>query len=422
MQNHVGAAGSALRWAEVSYEGRGWPLFWLALKTLVLTVLTLGIYRFWMKTRLRRHYWSSVRINDEPLEYTGTAVELLLGFLLAMVVLAVYLGLMNLALAFIGMSYFQGHPAALNLSLLALAPLVFYAQYRARRYLLSRTRWRGIRFGAGKGAVGYAWRACLYALATVASLGLLYPWMQFRLAKYATDRTWFGDLRFTQKGRWTGLMRYWLTAFAPVLLIGAALAFGVYHATGGFAGELSEDQAAAIAIAPLALVLVAMAAMVFYNARAFRYLNSHRVLDGEATLESDLGALQVYRTYIVAFLKFAVASAALSVILGVVAVLAVNAMAVSTGGMEEAFSNTMVGDPGAGNYAGLAGIAALYLFLFTLFSAFTHAFLTQPLLRLHSESLALKGAGVLDRAAQRAGDRMTEAEGFADALDVGAAF
>ncbi|RME16415.1 MAG: DUF898 family protein, partial [Alphaproteobacteria bacterium] len=45
----------------IRYAGRRGPLFGLALRTGALTVLTLGFYRFWMKTRMRRYYWSAIR-------------------------------------------------------------------------------------------------------------------------------------------------------------------------------------------------------------------------------------------------------------------------------------------------------------------------------------------------------------------------
>jgi len=47
---------------DVEYAGSAGRLFGLSLKTLALTVLTLGIYRFWMRTRMRRYYWSSVHV------------------------------------------------------------------------------------------------------------------------------------------------------------------------------------------------------------------------------------------------------------------------------------------------------------------------------------------------------------------------
>ncbi|NQW12845.1 MAG: DUF898 family protein, partial [Rhodobacter sp.] len=55
---------------ETDYAGTRRSLFWLALKTSVLTVLTVGFYRFWAKTRVRRFYWSAIRPGGFPLEYT----------------------------------------------------------------------------------------------------------------------------------------------------------------------------------------------------------------------------------------------------------------------------------------------------------------------------------------------------------------
>jgi uncharacterized membrane protein YjgN (DUF898 family) len=54
----------------------------LSLVNFLLNVITLSIYRFWAKTRVRRHIWSCVKINGEPLEYTGTGLELFLGALI----------------------------------------------------------------------------------------------------------------------------------------------------------------------------------------------------------------------------------------------------------------------------------------------------------------------------------------------------
>ena len=106
-------------------------MFWLALKTSFLTVLTLGLYRFWMKTRLRRWYWSAIRPGGSPLEYTGDPLEKLLGSLIAVVFLAFYIGIVNLLLMFLSFSLFQGNVAAYFLSFLGVIPLWFFARYRA---------------------------------------------------------------------------------------------------------------------------------------------------------------------------------------------------------------------------------------------------------------------------------------------------
>ena len=55
----------------VGYAGTP-GLFGIAFRNLVLTIVTLSIYRFWAKTRIRRYLWSQVTVASDRLEYTGT--------------------------------------------------------------------------------------------------------------------------------------------------------------------------------------------------------------------------------------------------------------------------------------------------------------------------------------------------------------
>src|SRR2546429_5240441 len=62
--------------------------FWrLLIRGAVLLLVTLGIYRFWLATDIRRFLWSNTEIASDGLEYIGTARELLLGFLIAIALL-----------------------------------------------------------------------------------------------------------------------------------------------------------------------------------------------------------------------------------------------------------------------------------------------------------------------------------------------
>src|SRR5215471_264747 len=62
--------------------------FWrLLTRGAVLLLVTLGIYRFWLATDVRRFLWSNTEIAGDSLEYIGTARELLLGFLIAIALL-----------------------------------------------------------------------------------------------------------------------------------------------------------------------------------------------------------------------------------------------------------------------------------------------------------------------------------------------
>ncbi|MBL0021516.1 MAG: DUF898 family protein [Sphingomonadales bacterium] len=55
----------------------------IALSNALLTLVTLGIYRFWAIKRERDYLWSHTWFLDDWLEWTGTGKELLLGFITA---------------------------------------------------------------------------------------------------------------------------------------------------------------------------------------------------------------------------------------------------------------------------------------------------------------------------------------------------
>src|ERR1700733_2295230 len=76
-------------------------VYWrLRIKGAALLVLTLGLYRFWFATDVRRFLWSNTEIGGETLEYTGLATELLGGFLLALAIVApLYTAIASTALA-----------------------------------------------------------------------------------------------------------------------------------------------------------------------------------------------------------------------------------------------------------------------------------------------------------------------------------
>ena len=65
----------------------------LLLRGFALLVPTIGLYRFWLTTWKRRFYWSHTEIGGDALEYTGNALQLLLGFLMALAVFVPLYGL-----------------------------------------------------------------------------------------------------------------------------------------------------------------------------------------------------------------------------------------------------------------------------------------------------------------------------------------
>src|ERR1700750_292720 len=52
-----------------------------------LELVTVGFYRFWLATDIRRHLWSHTSVDGDAAEYTGRGRELLIGFLFALAIL-----------------------------------------------------------------------------------------------------------------------------------------------------------------------------------------------------------------------------------------------------------------------------------------------------------------------------------------------
>ncbi|MGB0852080.1 MAG: YjgN family protein [Pikeienuella sp.] len=414
---------------QITFEGRGWRLFWLALSRMCLTIVTLGLARFWMITRLRRYYWSSVTIAGTPLEYTGRAGEKFIGFLIAVVILALYLAAVNLLLTFVGLAFFQGNPAALNLSILAAVPLGFWAQYRARRYILARTRWRGIRFGATSAAWGYTATAMWWWTVTIISLGLLYPWMQLALSRYVTNRSWFGDAQFSQAGRLWPLMRAWLWVWVPVI----ALSLGVmttFEDTAALINSVennleapsSTDEwgGAGLVWLPIGVFAVIGALYLRYQVIAFRYLNSQKTV-GAAGFGFELPFWTVFRIYVVGYILVIIVLTAVAMALFGAAFLYAYAIGADMSGFEAMTEGQL---PVAGAMVTAIIFAALYLFLIALYTALRHTWITRPLARAVVASTTILNIAALNDVRQRAHDEQAEAGGFADALgaDPGAAF
>lgn len=394
------------------YFGKGAPLFKLYFITAIFTVLTLGIYRFWAKTRIRKYIWSSVSGDDDSFEYTGTGLEKFLGFLVAIVILAIYLGVIQLLLTFIGFSIIPqdnspqailGQSIAINLSILAVLPLMLFAQYRARRYKMARSRWRGIRFGMENGAWGYVARAVGYGILTVISFGILAPLATYRLEKYMADRSWYGDGRFEQTGRWQDLYKGMKHIFIGLALI---VVSAVLLAMGG-----GNDQIALAILGGIGLFVGyfwLLIGVVFYRVYAFNYLTGKKVLDGQVSFAAQLETSTILA-------KVIVGGIVISVLMGVIfAVIAGVGAAVFAGA-------GATGELGAGSIVGVIVIVILYALAFLVAGGLGLVMITQPVIEHAVNNVTVHNAGHLDTIRQRSADSFADADGFADALDVGGA-
>jgi uncharacterized membrane protein YjgN (DUF898 family) len=167
----------------VDYHGKGGQVFRLHLANLFLTVITLGIYSFWGKTRIRKYMTSHIAIQNDRFEYTGTGKELFYGALKAMLIfILLYATLIIPVVNIVSIFVFLG-----------LSSLVVYM---ALRYRLSRTRWRGIRFNLGGSLKEYFKLSLKRTFVNIFTLGWKIPKSDIIRWSYIANNMSYGDLKF----------------------------------------------------------------------------------------------------------------------------------------------------------------------------------------------------------------------------------
>jgi uncharacterized membrane protein YjgN (DUF898 family) len=208
----------------LDYVGPTGTFFGIFYKNLILTLLTLGIYRFWAKTRERRFIWGNTRIDGEPFEYTGTGKELFLGFLKAVAILVpLFVGLQLIELFVLDESLI-GVAILVGARLVLILGLVHAGTFAARRYRMSRTTWRGVRFQQDGSMWRYAGVALLGMLLTVLTLGLYLPFLQARLMRYEIGNLRFGTAPFRFAGAGKTLFKAFLRIWLIIAVLVAAIA------------------------------------------------------------------------------------------------------------------------------------------------------------------------------------------------------
>jgi uncharacterized membrane protein YjgN (DUF898 family) len=185
---------AATKTQRLVYDGTLFQLYEIYLLNLVLNVVTIGIFRFWAKTRIRRYVWSHVSFQGDRLEYTGTGGELFKGFLIVLGFVVLF-GILQGVLQFAA-----GPTSAVVIAtqigfVIFVAYLALVAHYTAQNYRLTRTLWRGVRGGMTGSGWSYGIKALGLSLLLPLSLGLAQPWVSAKLVNWRANASWFGSER-----------------------------------------------------------------------------------------------------------------------------------------------------------------------------------------------------------------------------------
>jgi uncharacterized membrane protein YjgN (DUF898 family) len=300
---------------KLQYDGTIGALYWIFIKNLFLSLITLSIYRFWGKTNVRRYAWSHTSLQGQRFEYTGRGGELFVGFLIVVAFYAVVAVLFNIAVLSVGeVAQVIGRFAALVL----IVYFIFVAQYAAQNYRLTRTLWSGIRGGMTGSAWRYGVKAFLFMLLNLATLNLAAPWTTLRLAEDRFNHSYLGNAKASLQASAGPLYLSFILGFLFTLVGLAALAFlvgGVGYgiivgadlmpvleeliraSESGLEPQVSEEQVQQLfgvimlcaIVIYLGVALVALVAFAPYTAALFRQIATNLQL-AELRFSSEVTA------------------------------------------------------------------------------------------------------------------------------------
>jgi uncharacterized membrane protein YjgN (DUF898 family) len=264
----------------LEFRGSAAEYFRIWIVNLALTIVTLGIYSAWAKVRRLKYLHGHTYLDGSSFGYHGEPRQILKGRALAALLL----------LAYVAAGQFS--PVAGAVAGLILAVAVPWLLVKAMKFRTRMTSWRGIRFNFKEDFTG-AYRVYWgWGLATVATLGLLFPQFVRKQHQFAFENASFGSTHF----KCDPPLRPFYVAVLLALLVGGVL-FGAV--VGGISLLGPGDETSAwlqVIILPLIFVPY-LVVYAIYQARVLNAVYNHTSI-GPHQFRSGLGSRRLAWLYL----------------------------------------------------------------------------------------------------------------------------
>lgn len=296
----TGESYSAAITKRMAFHGAGGELFGIFINNILMNIVTLGIYHFWGKTKVRQYLWSQTAFAGDRFAYHGTGKELFLGWLKFIGILLV-LGLLLTLLEALG-PIGQLISVLLTIGFFLVIPLFMVGAWR---YRLARSSWRGVQFsfrGVGKSAV---WLYAKGAFLTMITLGFYTPFFIAQTEKFWRENSYMGDAHFEFGGNGKDVFKMWIVAIL-LMIPTAGIYFFWYQAKmksylwahthfggGAFRFTATGVDFFKLNLGNLLLLIVTVGfGYAWVIVRNQNFLAEHLSLEGDAKLEQVLQAAE----------------------------------------------------------------------------------------------------------------------------------
>lgn len=178
----------------LDFKGKGGDFFGIVIINWLLTIVTLGIYYPWAKAKTLQFIFGQTTLNEDSFAFHGTGKEMFKGFIKAIGLffcLALIMGvLFYLQMPILGGVFFY-------LGIIAILPVAIHGSYR---YRMSRTSWRGIRFGYRGDRKEFTLLFFKWIFLTIITFGIYGSWLKINLRNYVLSNVRFGDAELNYDG------------------------------------------------------------------------------------------------------------------------------------------------------------------------------------------------------------------------------
>lgn len=179
---------------QLEFQGSGKDFFGINIVNWLLTIITLGFYYPWAKAKKLQFLYGATALDGDNFTFHGTGKEMFKGFIKVILMFFTFFILIGFLTKFV--SPFLA--IILNyLIVIGIIPLAIHGSYR---YRMSRTSWRGIRFGYRGDKKDLYLNFFKWIFFTIITLGLYGSWLTINLRKYVISHIRFGSVEMDFNG------------------------------------------------------------------------------------------------------------------------------------------------------------------------------------------------------------------------------
>jgi len=166
------------------FHGKAGEYFSIWIVNIALSIVTLGIYSAWAKVRTKRYFYGNLELDGHRFDYTAEPLQILMGRIIAVVVLAIISLASNL------------NPMLSVVSIFFYMLLIPIVIVMSTRFNAAKSRYRNIPFAFTGTILQSYWVFLILPNIALLTLYLAMPWVHKKSQEFVYNNYRYGDRKF----------------------------------------------------------------------------------------------------------------------------------------------------------------------------------------------------------------------------------